>query len=390
MDVRKSGSGMNRQSVRASSTRPLSGVVPFRRARPEAKLPAARRDNILRAVRFERPAYIPMVFHINQACWHTYPAEALKELIASHPVLFPVRDDRSPGRTELDYVVIERPGKPFIDGWGCVWETTMEGMVGSVTKHPLADWSDFNEFEAPDPVIDSGKGPVDWKQIATDIARARSAGHLTVGGLRHGYLLQTLADIRGYENLMFDMADNHPSLPRLIEIVEHFNMAIVQRYLDVGVEWMCYPEDLGMQTGPMISPALFRKFVKPSYERLMKPARAAGSVIHIHSDGRVCDLLDDLIHGGVNVINLQDLVNGIDWIKDKLAGKVCIDLDIDRQHITASGTSKQIDALIKEEVIKLGSKEGGLMMIYGLYPGVPLENVKALMDAMECYAGFYS
>jgi uroporphyrinogen decarboxylase len=203
-------------------------------------------------------------------------------------------------------------------------------------------------------------------------------------------MFQTLADIRGYENLLFDMADNHPSLPRLIEIVEHFNMAIVQRYLDVGVEWMCYPEDLGMQTGPMISPALFRKFVKPSYERLMKPARAAGSVIHIHSDGRVCDLLDDLIHGGVNVINLQDLVNGIDWIKDKLAGKVCIDLDIDRQHITASGTSKQIDALIKEEVIKLGSKEGGLMMIYGLYPGVPLENVKALMDAMERYAGFYS
>ncbi len=28
-------------------------------------------------------------------------------------------------------------------------------------------------------------------------------------------------------------------------------------------------------------------------------------------------------------------------------------------------------------------------MIYGLYAGVPLENVKALMDAMERYAGFY-
>jgi hypothetical protein len=30
------------------------------------------------------------------------------------------------------------------------------------------------------------------------------------------------------------------------------------------------------------------------------------------------------------------------------------------------------------------------MMIYGLYPGVPLENVKAIMDAMERYATFYS
>jgi len=29
------------------------------------------------------------------------------------------------------------------------------------------------------------------------------------------------------------------------------------------------------------------------------------------------------------------------------------------------------------------------MLIYGLYPGVPLENVKALMDAMTRYADFY-
>jgi uroporphyrinogen-III decarboxylase len=29
-------------------------------------------------------------------------------------------------------------------------------------------------------------------------------------------------------------------------------------------------------------------------------------------------------------------------------------------------------------------------MIYGLYPGVPLENVKALMDAMETYSFYYS
>jgi len=48
------------------------------------------------------------------------------------------------------------------------------------------------------------------------------------------------------------------------------------------------------------------------------------------------------------------------------------------------------EALVREEVEKLGSKQGGLMMIYGLYPGVPLENAGALMDAMERYMGYYS
>ena len=50
---------------------------------------------------------------------------------------------------------------------------------------------------------------------------------------------------------------------------------------------------------------------------------------------------------------------------------------------------EEVDALIKEEVSTLGSKAGGLMLIYGLYPGVPLENAKALMDAMEKYAFYY-
>jgi hypothetical protein len=110
----------------------------------------------------------------------------------------------------------------------------------------------------------------------------------------------------------------------------------------------------------------------------------------MHSDGDIRTLAEDLIEGGVRILNLQDRVNGIDWIRDTLAGRVCIDLDIDRQRITAFGTPSEIDSLIREEVEKLGSRRGGLTMIYGLYPGVPLDNVKALMDAMERYAAYYS
>jgi hypothetical protein len=122
----------------------------------------------------------------------------------------------------------------------------------------------------------------------------------------------------------------------------------------------------------------------------MKPARDKNIAIHMHSDGDIKLLVDDLIDGGVDVINLQDMVNGIDWIAAKLAGKLCVDLDVDRSLITAQGTPAQIDRLIYDEVTKIGKKEGGLTMIYGLYPDVPLENVRALMDAMERYAFYYS
>ncbi len=122
----------------------------------------------------------------------------------------------------------------------------------------------------------------------------------------------------------------------------------------------------------------------------MAPARKAGCLVHMHCDGDIRDLAGDLMGCGLDVLNLQDLVNGIDWIAANLKGRICIDIDIDRQQITRFGSPAQIDGLIREEVEKLGSPQGGLMMIYGLYPGVPLENVKAVMDAMERYAAFYS
>ncbi len=344
---------------------------------------------MLRTIRFDRPDYIPMVFHINEACWYHYPAEALKEMMAEHKFLFPDFES-GPGRAELDYIVPERVGRPFVDGWGCVWETSMDGIVGTVTKHPLANWDNFDGFTAPNPQVDSGKGAVDWEKVREGIEQAKANGEFTVGGLRHGHTFLQLIDIRGYENLMFDMFDNDPRLCKLIEMVEEFNSVVIRHYLDIGVDMMTYAEDLGTQIGPMISPEMFYEYIKPSYERLMKPAHDAGCIVHMHSDGYIHELVEGLIDGGVAVLNLQDLVNGIDWIKETLKGRVCIDLDIDRQEITPNGTPEQVDALIREEVEKLGGRNGGLMMIYGLYPGVPLENAKALMDAMEKYAFYYA
>jgi uroporphyrinogen decarboxylase len=167
-------------------------------------------------------------------------------------------------------------------------------------------------------------------------------------------------------------------------------MGLLDNYMTyVGIEWIGFAEDLGMQTGPMLSPEHFRKYIKPSYSRLMKKARDTDVIVHVHADGDLRQLMDDILECGVQVINLQDLVNGIDWIQENLAGKICVDLDIDRQCITRFGTPTMIDELIREEVEKIGSKEGGLMMIYGLYPDIPFENVKAVMDAMERYTDYY-
>lgn len=346
------------------------------------------RDNILRAIRFEHPDAIPMSFCISAACWNHYDQAALQDLIEAHTYLFP-------GFTRCEVVTphfgpTQRKDSPHRDPWGCVWTTTEDGIAGTVHDHPLADWGAADAYSAPDPETTDGVKSIDWEAIEAGVLRQRERGGVIRGGLPHGHTFLRLQDIRGYQSLMFDMADEHPRLPQLIEMVSDFNLALVQKWLALEPDIMSYPEDLGMQVGPMLSPDHFRRYIKPVYQRLMKPARDQGCIVHMHSDGDIRTLVDDLIDGGVEVINLQDLVNGIDWIADRFAGRTCIDLDIDRQRITATGTPAQIDALIRREVETLGSREGGLMMIFGLYPGTPLENVAALMDAMERYASFYS
>ncbi len=347
------------------------------------------RENLLKTVRFERPDHIPIHYHINESCWHHYPQDALKELMATHPVLFEDYEP-TPEPVRPDYAPWARAEHPYEDAWGCTWETEDDGIVGSVTGHPLADLSALDGFTPPDPSSTNGIGPVDWDAISHEMRSAEARNELAVGSLIHGHTFLRLCDLCGYEALLFAMIDENPRLLKLIEMVEAFNMESVTRYLDAGAEWISYPEDLGMQVGPMISPELFCKYIKPSYERLMQPAREAGRIVHMHSDGDLHTLVDDLIDGGVEVLNLQDLVNGIDWIQERLAGKVCIDLDIDRQSVTVSGTPDEIDAHFRSIVTNLGSKEGGLMLLYGLYPGTPIENAKAVADAMERYSGYYS
>lgn len=346
------------------------------------------KSNVYRAIFFEKPDIIPMSFAINAACWHHYPQDWLCEQMERHPILFPNFKAPKLPYTPV-YGLCARRNEPYTDDFGCRWETTDDGITGTVVGHPLADWSAYADYQFPDPQHCTGIGPIDWASVRHSIEQQHARGEFVIGGLRHGHTFLQLSDMRGYANLLFDMADEEPRLFDLIERLEAFNHTIIRNYLDIGVDMVSFPEDLGMQIGPMLSPAYFRKYIKPSYTRMMQSARDMGKPVHMHSDGDIRVLCDDLVDSGVMVINLQDLVNGIDWIAERFKGKLCVDLDIDRQSVTCMGTPAEIDALIRREVETLACPDGGLTMVFGLYPGTPMANVEALMDAMERYAQWY-
>ena len=138
-------------------------------------------QNTLQAIRFERPEHIPVTFWINPACWHHYQPNDLRELMAAHPILFPDFD------AEIDYnpqiAPWERAGEPYVDFWGCTWETSDDGITGAVTGHPLADWNDFESFQPADPEVSHGVGEINWSQLKADIEEIRSDGKVSAGSL---------------------------------------------------------------------------------------------------------------------------------------------------------------------------------------------------------------
>lgn len=348
---------------------------------------SASKENVLKTIHFEKPDYIPMTFHINEACFDYYESDSLFELMEAHSFLFP--DFMPKPEEKKTYAINARKEEPYQDPFGCIWRTSVNGIVGTVHNHPLEHWDALAEYKFPDPEKSDGLQAIDWNAFEKRCAKERLKGNLVYGDLRHGHTFQQLCDLRGYENTLCDMMDEEPLLKEVLKKIEDFNVAQIKHFIKADVDIIRIPEDLGMQTGPMLTKSNFVQYIKPSYQKMLSLARESGKIIHMHSDGNIRLLADEIIDGGVDIINMQDLVNGIEWISTKFRGKMCIDLDIDRQSITPYGTPKEIDALIREEVEKIGCREGGLMMIYGLYPGVPLENVKAVMDAMEKYAFFY-
>ncbi len=188
---------------------------------------------------------------------------------------------------------------------------------------------------------------------------------------------------------MIDFMTDSPQLSALIEMVLENNMKLIHKWLEVGVDVMGFGDDLGTQISLMMSPAAFRKYLKPGYQRMFGACRQAGYHVRFHSDGHILEIVDNLIQCGVTILNPQIRANTLDGIVRKCKGRVCVDLDLDRQ-LFPFCSPREIKEHIKEAVVKLGSKEGGLMLHAECEPDVPLANIEAICQAFEEYRFHYA
>ncbi len=346
------------------------------------------RENYLRNVTMTDPEWMPCNVGISDASRDQWRGE-MEEVMSRHPLIFRDFEKGQRDYASYEFAPAYRAGEKLTDSWGCVWLSDINGIEGQVLEHPLNDWKILENYQVPNPLKVADRGPATWKADRERIGKERTEGRLTYGWVPHGFFFMRLTYLRGFENLMFDIATEDPHLTKLAEMVCEHNMKIVEEWLSMAVDLMVFGEDLGTQTASIISPKDFRRWVVPVYKRLMKPCRDRGIQVYLHSDGHIMEFIDDLIESGITIINPQDLCNGIDNLAKHVKGRVCISLDIDRQKIVPFGTRSDIHDLIEEEVRKLGSPRGGLEMTAGIYPPTPPVNVDALCCAMEDFRTYW-
>ena len=156
-------------------------------------------------------------------------------------------------------------------------------------------------------VVSAPPGPVSDDQLQEGARRFRESTDRAVLGLFGGNLLEIGQMLfRNDEFLILlaaEPARAHRFLDRLVE--HHLTelerwLGLVGSYIDIIV----FGDDLGMQTGPQISPAMYREFFKPRHALLWNRAKALADVkVMLHCCGGIRPLLPDLIEAGLDAIN---------------------------------------------------------------------------------------
>jgi uroporphyrinogen decarboxylase len=148
-------------------------------------------------------------------------------------------------------------------------------------------------------------------------------------------------------------------------------------------------DDLGSQVGLLMSPAMYRRILKPVHADYIAfiRERTAAKVL-FHTDGDVYDLLDDFVEIGVDILNpVQASAGGMSdfaGLKRRFGDRLVFCGGMDTHHVLPHGTPDDVRAEVRRVMSTLGPG-GGFMLgaVHTVMGDVPPENVLAMVDEVE-------
>jgi uroporphyrinogen decarboxylase len=330
-------------------------------------------ERVRKAIRFQGPDRSPISHAVLPAAQLKYG----KELLG---VLGEYRDDfgwdyMSDLAVE-DYPALYKRGRN-VDSFGTVWYSEVLGVCGIPIEWPIKEIEEAEAYRWP---ADFSAGPPKGRQYSGHMLGLDGRWYARGGWIT---FFEQLQQLRGMENFLVDLALAPAALERLMDRMLEFDLAWVDRWTKLGYEGIHFADDWGGQESLLIDPAAWRRLFKPRYRELFKRVKDAGMDVWFHSDGRINEIMGDLVEIGVDVLNCQIAVIGHDWLTRNFRGKVAFRTDIDRQWVMPFGTPAMVREEVQRTLEACGTPSGGVIACGEIGPDVPLENIRAMYGAFR-------
>ena len=242
----------------------------------------------------------------------------------------------------------------------------------------LPDWRDLDAYLAEFPYLEMQAG-------VFDITRAFVATHPGEYVLGHWWycFYERLWAIRGMQNVLMDFVLHPEELKRLSRAILDHHVKAIRQLHACGVDGIFTSDDLGSQRALMMSPAVFRRFLKPLYAELIDEVHSLGMHFWLHACGNVSSIIGDFIEIGLDVIHpIQAHTMDYGEIAERFGGRISFLVGIDVQHLLPEGTEEDVRAGVREIARVFRRPEGGLLLAAGngIMPETPLRNIRAFLE----------
>ena len=332
-----------------------------------------RKERMRRSISYEAVDRIPTQINYTagmgqkMADHFNVPVEELPAFLGNHMI-----------RVDLSYEAqFSSDGAVKYDWWGVGFDTKEEGYFAAVS--PLQESPDLDSFSWPNP-----HDP----QLLRDAAKAiKTYGDTYYITPNFGFALFERAwTLRGFEQFFMDMATDPDFTNELLDRITEIQLALIHRYLDLGVDGGYFGDDYGAQKNLLFSPAMWRKYMKPRMAKLFAPFRERGLPVLMHSDGQIHKILPDLVEIGLTTLNpVQPEVIEHAWLRENFKGDLAFYGGISTQTVLPYGSPDEVRQAASAAVAELSPDSTGLVIApsHRMMTDIPMANVEAMLDAFK-------
>jgi uroporphyrinogen decarboxylase len=331
--------------------------------------------------------------------------------VATHPLIFEPRrwrrallPDGTPSEVPAGWQTVTRPddSEEVLDpSGGVIGRRAAAGFHFDPVNPPMADVDSIAQLARYRDSI----ARFDWPLFADEpldslierARRLRADSHRAAILNFQSHLLAAGQLLRGFENFMADlMLDPKLADALLTELVDAYcqRADLLFPALTDLVDVILVNDDLGIQEGPMLSPHLYRKRIKPHQQRLFSHLkRVSAAPLLFHSCGSVRWAIPDLIEIGVDALNPVQ-VSAADMDSARLKRDFGRDITFwgggcDTQRVLPRGTIREVREEVRRRMSDLAPGGGFVFcQVHNIQPEVPPQNIVAMLEAAAEFGAY--